>query len=64
MASDSLEKDVEFIESKGILPCVTAWCNHCKKIKSLSHPNHVHYGAALEDILKRYNIVRSILSTQ
>lgn len=62
--SNHLQGEVKNIESKGIIPCVTAWCCECNEIKALCHSNHVNYGAAMEDVIKRYMMVDTILEAK
>lgn len=59
-----LQAELERIESLGIIPCVTAWCCQCKKVKALSRMDHADYRTALEDLLKRHRVVDTILNAK
>lgn len=59
-----MQRELERVEALGIIPCVTAWCCHCKRVKALCRPDFPHYRAALEDLLMRQRVVETILNAK
>lgn len=56
-----LEGRVQAIVERGIIPCVTAWCERCRAVTPLSNAEHETYADALADLIQRQQSVDLIL---
>jgi len=58
--SANLER-VRGLVSQGLIPGVTSWCRRCQRITPLAPRSCENAGAAMLDIIRRYDAVSSWL---